>query len=88
MKFNPFYNFDPYDFLMEIDQSNKTLKEKYQLTLRNTKELAIAFNNQVKRIGALEKRIDTLEEILWRKSDTNEEKAIKEYISALRPARK
>ena len=88
MKFNPFNHFDPYDFLIEIDQSNKTLKEKYQLTLRNTKELAIAFNNQVKRISKLEQRVDTLEEILWRNSDNNEEKAIKEYISSLRPVRK
>lgn len=82
-----YYNFDPYDWMTEIDANNKTLLEKYTIVCRNQRELAFALNTQLKHINDLKKRIDTLEEIIWRNSP-DDETAIAEYIKCLRPERK
>lgn len=81
-----YYHFDPYDWMTEIDGNNKTLLEKYSIVCRNQRELAVAFNAQVKHTNDLKRRIDTLEELLWR-NNPEDASAIAEYIKCLRPER-
>lgn len=84
---NKYYNFDPYDWMTEIDTNNKVLLEKYSIVCRNQRELALALNSQLKHINDLKRRVDTLEELLWR-NNPDDETAIAEYIKCLKEERK
>ena len=69
-------NWNPYDWLIQMEERMKELTHKHNVILQNQKEMAIGFNTQQRTITELRKRIDTLESILW-KNDS--EQAIKDY---------
>lgn len=79
-------NWNPYDWLIQMENKIHEMSDKTNQMIRNQKEMAVAFNTQVRRIEDLEKRIDTLENIMWRSDNSN---AIKEYWEIVgRPKRK
>jgi len=69
-------DWSPYDWLIGLEKQLNQLTVKTQQVIRNQKEMAIAYNNQVSKINDLAQRVDTLENILWR---SDNQSAIKEY---------
>lgn len=78
-------NFDPYDWLLQMEERMKELQHKHNVLVQNQKEMALACNTQLRKINELQKKVDTLESILWKNDD---EIAIKDYWNLVgRPTR-
>lgn len=69
-------NWSPYDWLIQMEDRMKELQHKHNVMLQNQKEMALAYNTQLRTINDLKRKIDTLESILWKNDDQT---AIKEY---------
>ena len=69
-------NFDPYEWMLQLEDRMKELQHKHNMIIKNQKEMALAYNTQLRTIKDLNKRVHTLESILWKSDDT---KAINEY---------
>ena len=76
MRDRNFLNFDPYDWMLSLDEKMCELNAKHNQLVNNSKQIAIAFNQQQKTIKDLQNKINTLESILW-KNDSKD--AIEEY---------
>tara|TARA_S200002703_G_scaffold111369_1_gene97007 strand:- start:237 stop:515 length:279 start_codon:yes stop_codon:yes gene_type:complete len=69
-------NWSPYDWLIQIEDRMKELQNKHNVILQNQKEMALAYNTQLRKVNDLQRKVDTLESILW-KNDS--EQAIQDY---------
>ena len=78
-------NWNPYDWLLQMEDRMKDLQHKHNVILQNQKEMALAYNTQLRTINDLKKKVDTLESILWKNDDQT---AINEYWNLVgRPKR-
>ena len=78
-------NWNPYDWLLQMEDRMKDLQHKHNVILQNQKEMALAYNTQLRTINDLKKKVDTLESILWKNDDQT---AINEYRNLVgRPKR-
>lgn len=78
-------NWDPYEWLIQMEDRMKELQHKHNVILQNQREISLAINTQLRKIEDLNKRVDSLENILWRADDPA---AIKEYWNLVgRPKR-
>ena len=78
-------NWSPYDWLIQMEDRMKELQQKHNVILQNQKEMALAYNTQLRKINDLKKQVDTLETILWKNDD---QAAINEYWNLVgRPKR-
>jgi len=78
-------NFDPYDWMLQLEDRMKELQHKHNVIIQNQKEMALAYNTQLRNVKNLQKKVDTLESILWR---SDNEQAINDYFARIgRPKR-
>lgn len=67
MRKNSFhFEFDPYDWLIQIENRQIDLENKHNLSIRNQKEMAIAYNDLGTKYNQLKKKLQEFETELWR----------------------
>ena len=80
------FDFDPYNWLIQIENRQIELENKHNIAIRNQKEMAIAYNDLGKKYDALKKRFQQLETSMWQAK--NKDDLIKQFYSLLgRPER-
>ena len=78
-------DWNPYDWLLQLEDRMKELQHKHNVIIQNQKEMALAYNTQLRNVKNLQKKVDTLESILWR---SDNEQAINDYFARIgRPKR-
>ena len=65
-KDNFHFHFDPYDWLIQIENRQIDLENKHNLSIRNQKEMAIAYNDLGTKYNQLKKKLQEFETELWR----------------------
>lgn len=65
-KDNFHFHFDPYDWLIQIENRQIDLENKHNLSIRNQKEMAIAYNDLGTKYNELKKKLQQFETELWR----------------------
>ena len=56
-KNNFHFEFDPYDWLIQIENRQIDLENKHNLSIRNQKEMAIAYNDLGRKYNELKKKV-------------------------------
>lgn len=80
------FDFDPYDWLIQVENRQIELENKYNIAIRNQKEMALAYNDLFNKHKELKKKLERLETDLWRAKNDNE--AIERYYELMgRPER-
>lgn len=76
MRERNFLNFDPYEWILSLEDRLCELQNKHNQLINNHKQIGMAFNANADKIKKLENKVNTLESILW-KNDSKD--AIEEY---------
>ena len=85
-KNNFHFEFDPYDWLIQIENRQIDLENKHNLSIRNQKEMAIAYNDLGIKYNELKKKVLQFESDLWRAK--NKEDVRKRFLEIMeRPER-
>ena len=85
-KNNFHFEFDPYDWLIQIENRQIDLENKHNLSIRNQKEMAIAYNDLGRKYNELKKKVLQFESDRWRAK--NKEDVRKRFFEIMeRPER-
>ena len=85
-KNNFHFEFDPYDWLIQIENRQIDLENKHNLSIRNQKEMAIAYNELGRKYNDLKNKLMKFESDLWRAK--NKEDVRKRFFEIMeRPER-
>ena len=80
------FDFDPYDYLIQLENRQIELENKHNLAIRNQKEMALMYNDLSRKYTECKKKLEQMETDLWR-AKSNDELIQKFYKLLQRPER-
>ena len=81
-----FPKFDPYEWLIQIENRQNDLEHKHNQAVNNFKQMAVAYNDLGKKYNDLKNKVERFETDLW-KAKSNDELIAKFYKLMGRPER-